>query len=579
MSLGVNKLQTMKVYDPRTKLNSKRTWLIYQGGQTVTVKDFTTTSYSNTNIIFSAPPPNPSIIVSRELYIQYTVQFTITGTAQVGQPLLNAQCDGLRAFPLSSVTSSLIITLNTSAVTINMSDFIQALLRINTFQKDREFAYSTCPSMMDQSQSYEEMFEYIRNPLGSYGDCYEMARGGFPWISLSNPLGLGPDTPVIATVSYLVTEPIFLSPFISPNAPEMAGYIGLQTMDFNWNFNNLGNMWSHSNAGGSILTSVVGNFIAPPTLLFTYITPKELYPIDRTSVYAYWEIQRYPTTFGAMAPGATQTIQSQNIQLQTIPSQLVLFARRQNLDQNFNTTDTFFRINSVQINFNNQSNLLASATELDLYNIARSNDISLSWEQWHGTTNIFNNTTNGGTISSVGSVLPIKFGKDLGLDDLSCSGLLQTSQLQINVSITNTHPTETITPTFYIVVITPGTFTISNNRSLLEVGVVSRQDVLDSKDAPVVDYHMAKNIYGGDFLDDLSRFGSTFWEGLKTIVSDVGRAIPGALDIASKNIPKALALKSQLGLGDGGCDDGGDLYGDGVVGGRMISRRHLRKRY
>src|ERR1700689_1722448 len=158
MSLGINKLQLAKVYDLRTKLNSSRSLLIYEGGQTVTIKDYTTTSYSNTNIIFSCPPPNPSIIIDREVFIQYSVSFTITGTAPLNVPLLQPGCDGLRSFPLASVTSSLIITLNTSSVTINMSDFIQALLRINNFQKDREFAFSTCPSMMDQSQSYEELF-------------------------------------------------------------------------------------------------------------------------------------------------------------------------------------------------------------------------------------------------------------------------------------------------------------------------------------------------------------------------------------------------------------------------------------
>lgn len=581
MSLSLNRLQTVKIQDPRTAINTKRVYGLYDGGSTISIKDYSTTSYSDSNFIFSCPPPNPQIIVSREIHLQAPITFTVTGTAPIGEYLLKPGCFGIRAYPLSSVMSSLIVTINTQSVSINMSDVIQPLMRYNNYQKDREFVYSVSPSMMDQFTTYEEGFGSIRNPLGAYGDCYEMARGAYPYTSINNVLGAGPGVPVTATVSYLLTEAIFLSPFLWGGL-DYNGLIGVLTFDFNFNFGSLSNMVCCSTAGGSTITNVTGHFTSNPLLLFTYITPKILKPINHSYVYSYYECQRYPTVFSPVAPNQTVTIQSQNIQLNSIPSSIVLLVRRQNSDQTFNTTDTFFRINSVQVNFENQTNLLASATELDLYNIARDNGCSLSWEQWHGTTNVFNDTSANGTIiGTIGSVLKLKMGKQIGLNEIQAPGLLGTYQLQVNISCTNTNQTQTITPTFYIITISEGTFTITNNRSFTEIGVMTKKDILDSKNAPYVDYNMLKNVYGGDFLDDISRFGSMFWNGLKGVVSDIGNAVPNALSLANQSIPNALGLVSKvgplIGIGEGE-ECGSGLIGDGVVGGRMIKRHQLRRK-
>lgn len=593
MSLSIDNLQTVRVLDPRLNINHKRMYAIYEGAETVSVKDFSTTSFSDSSFIFSSPPPNPKIAVSRKLYLQVPITFTMTGTAPIGQFLLQPQNDAIRSYPLSSVMTSLIVTINTQAVSINMADVIQPLLRYNNYQKEREFEYSISPAMMDQFQTYEEGVGTIRNPLGAYGDCYEMARGAYPYTVINNAVGLGPGVPVTSTVSMLLTEPIFLSPFMFGCGDQNA-FIGIQTFDFNFNFGNLGNMWCHSNAGGSTLTSVTGHFTSNPLLLFTYLTPKILKPILPRYVYSYYEIQRYPTTFTSVLSNQTVNIQSQNIQLNSIPNRMYLWVRRNNNDQTFNTTDTFFRINSVQVNFENQTNLLASATELDLYNISKSNGCSLTWEQWHGTTNTFNNTSaTGTTISTTGSVLCLQFGKDIGLNQLQAPGKLGSFQLQVNIGVTNVNQASPINAVFYIATISEGTFTIENNRSYTQIGVITDKDILDSKQSPYVDYNMLKNVYGGDFLDDISRFGNTLWSGIKEVVSDVGKAIPRALKLANEAIPDALGLAAKVaplfGLGDhDGCmcgheqcvcgHEGSGLIGNGVVGGRMIQRRQLKGR-
>lgn len=60
MSLSVNSVNSLRVVqalEPRTKIYNERTYLILRGGQESTWKPTISTSYSNTSIQFTAPPP------------------------------------------------------------------------------------------------------------------------------------------------------------------------------------------------------------------------------------------------------------------------------------------------------------------------------------------------------------------------------------------------------------------------------------------------------------------------------------------------------------------------------------------
>jgi len=587
MSLSIQPITPIKVLEPRVAINNKRYYALLEGGSTVTVKDFTTTSASNSNFIFTCPPPNPNIIVDRKVYLQTQVTLTFTGQAAVGQRLLVNAADAFRAYPLSSCMQTLQVTLNNQSVSLNVSDVIQGLLRYHTPQKQREFDYSMTPSMLDQYQEYSDGFgEAPRNPLAKYGDGYEMNRGGFSFISITNSVGqgIGSGSPTVsAIVVALLTEPIYLSPFLFGHG-DHSGFLGLQTMDFNINWsNNLSYMWSHDAVNGNPISNIVVSFAPNPKLLFQYITPKQLMPLPPVITYPYFEIQRYPTQSPAMAPNSTYTIASQNIQLQSIPRRMYIYARRQNSDQTFSTTDTFFSIQNVSINWNNNSGLLASASAVDLYNISRTNGCNLSWTQWNGITQVLDNNSNAIVKGTVGSILCIEFGKDLGLPDDQCPGLLGTYQLQMNVTVTNTNQINSVTPTLYVVVVNEGTFTITHNSSATQIGVMSKQDIMDARQMRGVDYNVIKKVYGGDWLDDISRFGSMLWSGIKTVANDVADFVPKALNVGTKVAP-------LLGLGDDEMN-GGVLIGDGMsggcngccnggarVGGKMITRKQLKSR-
>ena len=443
--------------------------------------------------------PNPGISVDPRLYISVPVTINFAGTNANNPPippalpynLLQNGSDAFRAFPISSVCSTLTIRLNNSAASINLSDVITSLLRYNTPHKVKEYDYSTCPCMQDYYQNYGEggaqgnvSIASQRNPLGWFGDnSWETTRGAFPYKYFIN-------APTTAAISAVITEPLFLSPFLFGKGSELRnGFIGLQTLDLQFTMSaDLTRLWSHDASAGTIFTVPVNGAgmvvqFGQPAILFNYISPKLLEPIPRAISYQYYVVDRFPTDNNSpILPNMSSTFSSNNIQMNTIPRRIYLFARQRNSDQNVNSTDTFLSLNNVTINYNNYSGLLASATPYDLYNISKKNGCNLSWPEWSGSPIVFGagnavvndvgqsvyiNNSGVATLATnavplVGSVLCLDFGIDIGLDDLHSAGEIQNSQLQITATFTNINPTLAITATFYIVTISEGIWTIEN---------------------------------------------------------------------------------------------------------------------
>jgi hypothetical protein len=595
MSLSVAPLKTCRVVDPRVNFSNERSYAVVSGGNQVSWKPFTTNSFSTSAFNFSCPPPNPSIVTDARVYLSVPVTLNFTGTSPgVGFNLLQDGFDAFRAYPLSSICTTLTVTINNSSASINLSDIIPYITRYNTDHKIREYNYSLCPCMQDYFQIYGDGAGSVRNSLSSFiSNSWETARGAFPMSNVVN-------TPVSATVSAVITEPIFLSPFLFGKGSDLRnGFIGVQSMNFQFTFANgvaLQRIWSHDPSSGSTITNIDVNFDMP-VLLFNYITPKLLEPIPREISYGYFSIDRFPTDgMATLSFGGSATINSNNIQLNTIPRRIYLFARKRNMDLTITDTDTFAAIESVSINYNNFSGLLSSATQADLYNISKKNGCNLSWPEWSGSaagvatipqaggsgmSAVFDNTgaTGATYVGLVGSILCIDMGIDIGLDDLNAPGIIMNSQLQITCTIRSINRNDLNTLyTFYIVTVSEGTWTIANLNSVPQIGILSREDVINSQKCPLIDYKSTDNIYGGNFVDKLKAFGRKALAGIKT-------ALPYVKDVASVVGTVAPLL---MGLGDeendggimmGGVPVGGvQVGGRGRKGGMAISRSELHRR-
>lgn len=639
MSLSYQPLNPVLVRDPISQVDSSRDYAILKGGNQVTWKQYTTTSISNSSITWSCPPPSGNVFVDRKQYVLMPVRLVFTGTGVLLNNLLTPGNDAPRAFPISGNLETLQAAVNGQSFSIFISDMVHALTHYDTDIKLHNKDYSMTPTYYDQTQLYANLASgNVRNPLGGYQnglDHCPMQRGAFPFTIVSN-------TPTSAVVDMVVAEPLFLSPFFW-GCGNAAGFYNVTTMDFNLTFlSNANRWWSHnqlvtSNAITNI-QAVFSNFTSvfatpfsyaqsQPLMLFKYITPDETQVLSPNMpiTYPYYDVQRYPLDFPSpvppstsIAPSSLGLISSNNLQLNSIPSRMFIYARTRNQDlyavgTGCTLTDTYLALENINITFANYTGLLSSASKYQLYQISAKNGCGLNWTQWSGEeeNDPSNWTTPVAQYGTIGAVMAIEFATDLGLPSDMCPGLQGQFQLQVTAQFRNTSNVN-INATLYIIIVSEGSFTIPGlNSATRQLGVITKSDILNAKSKPGVTYDEIKQSqYGGEgnFLTSLKDFGSKIHDFLKTskAISSIASAIPHPISQTVGTIARNLgygdgygthegALKGwetrrrHMGMGDGGividpsqyheygCGDG---EGEGVIaaGGRRMTKKELKDR-
>lgn len=532
MSFSYQPLEPILVRDPKTILKNKRDFAVLKGGSEVNTKIYTSTSISTSSIQFSTPPPSGNVIVDRKVFINLPVRLTFTANAGGGN-CLQAGLDAPRQFPFSSSCDTLRLSINGNAMSIDMSDIVHALQHFNTDAKLKARDYSGSPNCPDQSQNYNDLLGTNRNPLAFYGDSLDetvLSRAAFSFNIVSN-------TDTQAIVDMVIHEPIFLNPLYW-GMGNSSGFINVNAMDWNITFlQNAGNrMWSH-NASAKTITNIAvqfNGFSAPafsyiqnqPTLEFIYISQNQndLFPVDQPSTYPYFDINRYPTdispiTWNNMAP--TQ-VTSNNIQLASIPRRMYIYVRPRNsvLHASPNFTDTYYGISALNIQFNNRTGLLSGASQHQLYQMSIKNHCDMSWEQWSGQPSYATGLFPGGAgpfplgtskHGTIGSIICIEFGTDIGLNEMEAPGISGQYQLLVQAQVYNCDPTlahDATDLTMYIVVVNEGSFTIpSYGKADAQIGIISRNDVLNAQRNPFINYEDIQEVNGGNFLSGLKKFG------------------------------------------------------------------------
>ena len=539
MSLALNKLDIVQYLEARTKVYSRKPYGILRGGSQTSWKPVISTSYSNTSITFTAPPPNPKIFVDRKVLFNIPLLVTLNGSLPIGQTIFQAGKQAPRAHPIPMITTTAQCTLNNTSVSINTNDVIDAFFHYWDPVKKREIDDSLSPSMLDQSQEYSDLNGSIRNPLNSYLSSVsgaDTARGAFNFQVLTN-------TNLQATILLNVTDFIYLPPFLSDQEDSEA-FIGIQTMDFNFTMGSLERCMSIDNVSGPAISSVTAVINSNPQLFFNYITPNPIIAVPESVIYPYFEIQRFSSNVGILAPNVAKTISTNNIQLKSIPQRMYLLARRSNIDRTPFTTDTYGYISNVTIDWNNRTGLLSSARPQDLFKMCVANGLQLSWTQFS---------------QWVGSPLCVVFGKDISVEPNEVPGILGTYQLQLSATVQNLNQDNSVNYDFYVITVSEGVITIENNRSITQIGVVSAEDVLHSLNAPMIDYNEVMHMRGASFWGNIKDFFVKAYHGAKDVYDKVS---PYVVPV----VKGVLEAKKLLGYGahSGGVSSGGS-YSGGVA--------------
>lgn len=578
------KTNNVKVLDPLINVKSRCPFPVIRGGLETTERSFTTTTFSTNSTQFSAPPPSPNTFVSRRIMLTQPVRVTISAPANAaggGNAVFQPGKSAFRQFPLASAMETLEVSINGQSSSLNLADIIKPLLLYHNNERnlsDRELSLS--PSMRDQTLLYDQLTNpnvSNRNPLGNFGDGNSGAhqpRGAFNY-----EINVNGGVQTLVVIDTDLTEELFLSPLIFGGGRD-EGFIGIQKFDLNitWSSNLADRMWSSINAAtlgiiGAYTVSI--DFPNPPSLLFRYVTPPMNMQIPPFIQYKYNEIQRYVTNAGPTVVANVGQVSSQvssNIQLNSIPRFLYLFLRRRLNDAttDFTTTDSYLEIQKCQVNWNNSSSLLSSATQARLYDISRKNGIDMSFSEWTSRsmplTAAANTTalaTAGVNFNGIGSVLCLEFGTDIGLREYEAPGMIGTYNLQVTLDYVNHVGVNPYNVDLYMITSIPGIFTIYSNSASKKIGLLDENDVMMAKELAGIDYEsIEKDLMSGGF-------------NFKKIMKRIGKLSYKALPIVKQFVPQkyhGIIDESRMLLAPKG-STGSSMVGASSVGGRRRIRK------
>jgi hypothetical protein len=543
-------------------------YAVIKGGANVTASQYSAIGSGpfRSNINFNIQVPSQETIVSRQVLLRTTLQFSVTATVATtigggayagpgaGWVFNYGGVDGFGPFPFHQMVNSTQWTINNNTISQNTRDLLAVLCRIHDKRYLHRYNGMT-PTMFD---SYGD---YTTIPAGALNHPH----GGFHRLSMDNDLSPRSTLPVTITasaganyqaagglstilVSVEVTEPVLVSPFIFAG-DEGQGIYGIQNLNAVYNLSSQANTALRFSAiAGRYTIAPAVTFVGAvnPTLLFQFLTPHPSDLLPSRNVVPYYELPRFISTSGAtFAPGVAQTITSSSLQLNQIPDKIYIAVCKPVDTRLVSDADAFLAIQSISVNWNNSSGLLASATQQDLWRMSVENGINMSWVEWSGQASVLTSATAQATIQTCGSVLCLEFGKDIELkDDYYAPGSLGNFQLQFNVSVENTGAAAQTGLQLITIVQNSGVFSLERGVSSSYLGILTKSDVLEASRGVAIAHTDAIRMVGGGKVGDF----------FKTIGSKLGDAVksvaPALLPLAKE--AGINLLKKKMGMGQSG---------------------------
>jgi hypothetical protein len=556
-------------------------YAVHRGGQNMTSSTYNAISSSTSNVVFNVQVPSEQTLIDRRVLWRATIVLKLTTSAfvPIGQSPINyGVADALSPFPLHQLCSVMTSTINNNSVSINIRDVLPAMLRFNDSRELQRYNGTT-------TVAYDTVGEYSGpvgsnlNPLGSWSNCADndlVQRGSWvldgifsdalATLALTNAAGI--NAGVAFYVKFTVAEPLLLSPWIfaDPKSNSQAIY-GIQNLNYVFNFGDASRVWrsagqnigangsyvSNGQGGGTAALPAIQS-VSGCELVFNFLTPHPDDLMSSKNTVPFYELPRYISQVSSSSATASQqignafTLRSNNIQLNQIPDKLIIQVRKPMGSQTPTDPDCFLCVSGLSINFNNQSGILASATQQDLWRYSVENGCNQSWLEFSGYASCPGGPANfaGRKQAMSGSMVVLEFGKDIQLtESFYASGSLGNFNLQVNLSCYNQTPNNYAGQNLELVLITmnSGIFVCEKGTSAVYTGILTKQDCLDATSQPGVSSSYVSRMVGGSFLDRIkSAMSSPLVRQLKELLKQHG----------GEYGKKAVDVANAVGLGRAG---------------------------
>ena len=542
------------IVDPVIHMDSSYTYKIEKPGVESTYIDYSTSGVSTSSANITVNTQGNNMVLDRKLILKNYMKFDLVGTPPTGSTNLIPpggikDIIALRFYPIQSCTSNLNIKINGTSISFSSEEIVDALHRYGITRDELEQWASMGPSMHDNVADYSQGYGQNINVLGDYFTSNSpVPRGCFEAEILTN-------TPTTASISFRWSEPLIISPLIYHRQDSKGlGFMGADTQLI-FTYSDLSRCLSIDTVNGPSITSVTPSFLAPQVVTARWITPPYELDVSTPQLYPYEDYQSIliNDTNRAVAGGASDSFTTKPTTFQYVPSKMLIFVRQRISDRTYATADSYFRIDGIDIKFNNKAGILTEADTTDLYLLSVRNGLKMTsfidWSQYGG------------------SVLMIDFAKDIPLKEGVSVDMLGNFSFYCKVNYTNLS-SNTITPSVYLVPIQTGILTLQNlsagtQLGLVEPGSFTMDDLRDAEIEPIDSDLRSDFIEGGSFLSSAKKLahgavnaaksGVGFVKDHKSQIHDaIQKSLPYVKEF-SKDAGKALEFAAPLLLGLG-CD-------------------------
>jgi hypothetical protein len=563
------------VEDARMRVTDSLPFGVVKSGQNVTTQIYPATSASASSQTYSIQTPSEVTLLDRNIVWQSTYELEIRGTPAAGEFLVDlGNRDALAPLPLHMSATTLQVQVNNNSVSVNIRDVLPQLLRM--YGDDRALARwnGIAPLAPDTYRNYTDQIGSNNNSNGSFtqtADNSLVSRGTYsidflqettPATAARNQQTVGDGTLRVVRLRFTSFEPLFLSPFHFANlsANQMAIY-GVSNLNFIFNIAaDAKRLWRCGATEAAIQGySVSIAAVSGSRLIFQMLTPHPSQILPSKNVVDYVDFPRYLTTFNntiaAAAVNATNELvpttlefPSNNIQLNQVPDMLVICARKPMSQQTNRDSDCFLPITKISINWNNQSGLLANATQDTLYRMS-AKSTNQTWQEFRGYANKYIPPVGAGyntrlqQVLTSGSILALRFGQDIPIvEEFYAAGSLGSFNLQFNVTLQN-YTLEDQPVELVLMCVNSGLFITSQGVSSTYTGILTKSDVLAASEMkPVSERHL--RLVGGVESSAVTGVADVAPKAQEAILDAVSAA-KGALGKGNDGIGGRMKLASR----------------------------------
>jgi len=430
-------LESYRLLDSRLSQNqSTRSFQTQIGGSNVTYRKEHSNASSDTQVSFQLTPNSPNNVLDRTFMLTSAVTVDFTSNNILDSKILNPGDNACRGF--SSIVESTNLAIN--GLTISQeTKYVKDLY--NRFSDDLDNLVkfqSITPSLSTEGDNFTEYstgFGTSQNVLAGYRDSNRRTTGRsfYPINVEFNPTGTNAGGVDIARIKFRMVELFTLSPleYEGLMVPGLANVTSLQ-LNFNLSSDKT-KFWSRARTAGRIGETVfqVAPVFADYEIHFCEITLPVFYSLPPSIALSYYDVQRQVSRGTQLYNNlSTFDLNTNTYQLNQTPSRIMVLVRPPPNDASAYQTDTFAAIESINIQYNNMSSILSSASTEQLFQISSRNGSTQHYTEFRGFTVDY---TGGAPIGTTGSIVCLDFGKDISADPTAIPGTSINANFSINV--------------------------------------------------------------------------------------------------------------------------------------------------